>query len=222
MRCPKCGSIINDESVSCKFCKQKLSAEGKLKDKQVKEKSESIIDSYNVIYLGGHPEYLKGNKWGSIKFNIFEDYFELLPTIGSKNWFNGLKIQFTKVHDFQIVQRQVGTFEGIFGGLDSRQLNQPNNIHITYEDKNGNKILLRLEMITGFTVMGQAKKCLELEDRLKVNNIKSKFKKVSDELSQQNIIDIPTQIEKLSQLRDKGIISTNEFESKKTDLLSRM
>ncbi len=38
----------------------------------------------------------------------------------------------------------------------------------------------------------------------------------------QSTQDIPEQIEKLSALKDKGIISEEEFQSKKTELLSRM
>jgi Short C-terminal domain len=34
--------------------------------------------------------------------------------------------------------------------------------------------------------------------------------------------DIPAQIEKLGQLRDQGLITADEFEAKKADLLERM
>lgn len=34
--------------------------------------------------------------------------------------------------------------------------------------------------------------------------------------------DIPEQIKKLAELRDQGVISVEEFEAKKTDLLDRM
>jgi len=40
--------------------------------------------------------------------------------------------------------------------------------------------------------------------------------------TEQSTQDIPEQIEKLSALKDKGIISEEEFQSKKTELLSRM
>jgi hypothetical protein len=143
--------------------------------------------------------------------------------VGTKSWFTGITIPINKIFDLQIVQRQVGSFEGIVGGLNSRQLNQANNIHISYESDLGGKILLRLEMLSGVSVMGQAKKCLEFEDRLRVYHIREKFVAESNKASaNKTAIDIPSQIEKLSALRDKGIISQQEFDAKKTDLLSKM
>ena len=188
-----------------------------------KEKEEGLIESYGVVYKGGHPEYPKA-KVGKIEFKVFEDRFEFLPTMGTKKWFKGLTIPYNSVLDLQIVQRQVGTVEGILGGLDSRQLNQPNNIHISYESDSGDKMLLRLEMLSGITVMGQAKKCQEFEDRLRAHHVREKFRCVQDEEATQAKMagDIPAQIEKLAALRDKGIISQQEFDTKKTDLLSKM
>jgi len=123
------------------------------------------------------------------------------------------------------VQRQVGTVEGLLGGLNSRQLNQSNNIHITYKSDTGDDVLLRLEMLTGFTVMGQAVKCQEFEDLLRTNNVRKSFsssKSVSATLETKTTDDIPAQIEKLAALRDKNIISAQEFETKKTQLLTKM
>lgn len=186
------------------------------------KKEEDLIVSYGVVYKGGHPDYPK-EKIGKIEFKVFKDRFELLPTMGTRKWFQGLIIPYTRVLDLQIVQRQLGTVEGILGGLNSRQLNQANNIHITYENEQGQEVLLRLEMLSGITVMGQATKCLELEDRLRVNGVRDKFKQRPTE-SAGNVPedDIPSQIEKLAGLRNKGILSEEEFETKKADLLSRM
>ncbi|ELY2018202.1 SHOCT domain-containing protein [Flavobacterium psychrophilum] len=186
-----------------------------------KEKPQGFICNYGVTYKGGHPDYPK-DKIGEIDFCICEDRFEFQPTLGTKKWFNGLNIPFNSVLELNIVQRQVGSMEGLLGGLDSRQLNQANNIHISY-NLNGQNILLRLEMLTGITVMGQAKKCLELEDRLRTNNIKSKFvQKKLNENSSNNNIDFAEQIEKLSKLYEKGILTKEEFETKKTDLLNKI
>lgn len=183
----------------------------------------NLIDTYGVIYLGGHPDYLN-KKAGKIEFNVFDNRFELLPTIGTKSWFNGLEIRYENVLDFQITQRQVSTFEGIFGGLDSRQLNQANNIHITYASLSDDEIVLRLEMLSGFTVMGQASKCRQLEDRLNTNGIKKRFRAKETQVAPTSSgnDDITTIIMKLASLRDQGILSQDEFEMKKTDLLSRL
>jgi hypothetical protein len=175
---------------------------------------------YGVNYRGGQPAYPKAKVTG-IEFSLFRDRFELRPTLGSK-CFAGSTIPYTAVLDLEIVQRQVNTVEGLLGGPDSRQLNQANNIHITYQDDE-DVVLVRLEMLSGITVMGQAKKCRELEDRLRVHGIRGRFRQTpSDPAEMQVTADIPAQIEKLAGLRDKGILSDAEFEAKKTDLLSRM
>ena len=110
--------------------------------------------------------------------------------------------------------------EGILGGLDSRQLNQANNIQIQYDDSDGTTILIRLEMLTGFTVMRQAAKCRELEDRLSVNSIRSKFK--PREGASNKAAGIPELLEKLASLMEKGILTQEEFDQKKKELLTRM
>lgn len=48
------------------------------------------------------------------------------------------------------------------------------------------------------------------------------FKKSESEKSTDQSADIPEQIEKLSDLKNKGIISEEEFQAKKTELLSRL
>ena len=181
-----------------------------------------LIDSYGVVYKGGLPKYTK-EKAGMIDFKIFADRFELFPTLGTKAWFDGLKIPYSSVADFQIVQRTVGTIEGILGGLDSKQLNQANNIHISFQSPRREDLVLRLEMISGITVMGQAKKCLELMDRLKIHRVAEKFQKVQTKQALDvPPLDIPAQLEKLASLRDKGILTEGEFNAKKVELLSRM
>ena len=193
---------------------------GNLFDK--KEKPKDLICSYGVTYKGGHPDYLK-EKIGEIEFYTCADRFELHSTIGTKKWFNGIIIPFDSVSDLQIVQRQVSSIEGILGGLNSRQLNQANNIHIKY-NFNSQEILLRLEMLSGITVMGQAKKCLEFEDRLRTSNTKNKFKKLifinTNNASME--VDIIAQLEKLKLLLDKNILTQEEFNNKKTELLAKM
>ena len=62
-------------------------------------------------------EAAKKEKAGKIEFKIFNDRFEFLPTLGTKRWLDGLVIRYGSVVNFEIVQRQVGTVEGILGGL---------------------------------------------------------------------------------------------------------
>lgn len=127
---------------------------------------------------------------------------------------------------FDVVDRVVNTFEGVFGGLDSRQLNQKNNLHIRYSSADG-EVMLRLEMLSGITVMGQAKKCRELEDRLRVHGVVERFAaapspRFDGAPRHASPSDIPAQIEALAQLVEKGFLSADEFELKKTALLARL
>jgi hypothetical protein len=183
---------------------------------------QGLIDSYGVVYQGGLPEYAK-EKAGKIDFKVFSDRFEFLPTLSTKTWFSGLTIPYSSVTDLQVVQRTVGTLEAILGGLDSKQLNQANNIHITFRSIRGDDLVLRLEMLSGITVMGQAKKCLELMDRLKIHRVTEQFQAAQAKQTQhEQSMDIPEQIGKLASLRDKGVLSEDEFIAKKAELLSRL
>lgn len=56
-----------------------------------------------------------------------------------------------------------------------------------------------------------------------VNHIKENIGKTSSADSQSAVEpDIPDQIKKLSDLKDQGVLSEEEFESKKQELLSKM
>jgi len=131
------------------------------------------LESYDVTYKGGLRDLPK-SKVGKLKMEVHPDRFKFLPTIASKKFWPELEIPYNTISDLEIVDRTVNTFEGLAGGLNSRQLNQKNNIHITYAGAEGDT-LLRLEMLSGVTVMGQAKKCNELEDRLRNFRVRDQF-----------------------------------------------
>ena len=110
------------------------------------------------------------------------------------------------------------------GGINSRQLNQPNNVHIEYDSGAGSPTLIRFEMLSGITVMGQAKACSVLLDRLRNAQILDRISRREKPSVQAVVIqpDIPEQIEKLAALKDKGVLSQEEFEKKKAELLAKM
>ena len=73
-------------------------------------------------------------------------------------------------------------------------------------------------MISGGTVTGRAKKCLELEDRLRTYRAREQFAKKS--LSQNLSGDsISGEIVTLSSLHSKGILTEKEFAAAKARLL---
>ncbi|WP_279582871.1 SHOCT domain-containing protein [Fodinicola feengrottensis] len=116
----------------------------------------------------------------------------------------------------------MSTAESLMSGLAGQpdsDLAQANNIHLDYLDEAGTQVVLRLEMLTGMTVMGQAKKCRELEDRLRVHGIRAKFRAKA---APSGGGDIAGQIAQLAALRDQGVLTQQEFDAKKTELLGRL
>ena len=181
---------------------------------------KSALEHYSVTYLGGLAQYPK-QKIGGIDFLVTTDAFHLRPSMSSK-WFEGLVIPYSAVAAFDIVERQVSSMEGLLGGVNSRQLNQANNIHIEFI-AGGRDLILRLEMLSGITVMGQAGKCRELMDRLRVHGVLGRFGGRAAPANPAAVdADIPAQITKLAGLRDQGILTNEEFDAKKTELLSRL
>ena len=109
-------------------------------------------------------------------------------------------------------------------------MNQANNIHITLA-RDGVELILRLEMLSAVTVMGQAEKCRELMDRLRTNGILQRIEAgaaaaadptPAATASPTQPDDIPARLRELAALHDEGILTPEEYETKKADLLSRM
>ena len=185
--------------------------------KEAKAPVEGAIVRYGVIYLGGLAKYPKKQST-EIGFNITHDGFYLKPTQAA-TWFEDLAISYDKIKKFEIVKRQVSTMESLIAD-DARSLETNNNIEITYLDTEGNEILLRLEMLTGITVNGQAGKCKEMLDILRQNNILKQLNKETS--STPDSSNIPEQIKKLKELFESGILNEDEFNTKKAELLARM
>jgi len=185
-----------------------------------KEQDPNIVETYDVLYLGGIPQNPK--KTYNINFVIAKDYFEISAKNNKK--FVTTTIPFDAVKGFEVVSRTVSTAEALMGGLNTRQLDQDNNIHITFTNDEGVEIVVRLEMITGVTVMGQARKCNEMMDMLRANNILSKLQSTPETTSQAagTSTDIQEAIAKVFELYQSGILTQEEYENKKADLLSRL
>ena len=215
----------SDINKATKEMKDKNDELKKLKQ-EAKEPIEGAIERYQVIYLGGFPNKPKRKIDSlSLGFNIMEDCFIFKPEYLAKTeWFGdeNFVIPYEKVYKLEVVKRQVSTTEHIMSNGDSKSLEQLNNIEISYIDDNGSEQMTRVEMLSGFTVYKQAEKCREFLDLLREHNILSKINKGKSKLSKYNCDDILQQIEKLSELREKGILSEDEFNKKKSSLLERM
>jgi hypothetical protein len=80
-------------------------------------------------------------------------------------------------------------------------------------------------MLTGVTVMGQAKKCQEFEDRLQTHQIRERFGAVASgspltqETQQAAGQSTADELEKLASLRQQGILTDEEFQAQKRKVL---
>jgi hypothetical protein len=185
---------------------------------------DGLIDSYIVTYKGGLRELPKA-KIGKIRLDILPDRFCFSADndVARKFW-TDMEIPYLNTSAVEVTDRTVSTFEGIAGGINSRQLNQKNNIHFSFVGPGGLTVL-RVEMLTGVTVMGQAKKCQEFEDRLRSHQIRREFG--AGAVASPSTQDVPhgagpslaDELAKLASLRDQGILSAEEFEAQKNKLL---
>lgn len=192
---------------------------------QFKEESEALkapvegaIIRYEVVYGGGLAKYPKA-KSGAIGLNVMNDSFILKKTIGSKDWFEDFEIPYDSIQSFKIVKRQAGNWEMMLSSdaASARATEVENVLAITYLDESGIETLLRLEMLTGLTVYNQAKTCQDMLDLLRQNKILNRLNKEnSTSNNQPSSID---EVKKLKDLLDAGIITQEEFDIKKKQLL---
>ncbi len=159
----------------------------------------------------------KAGAWG---MNVMPDRFAFRVTSTTKNWLYDLDIAYEDVTDIRIEKRTISNAEVLLGAGNDANQEQENVVVIEYKDEQGRNATLRLEMLTGVTIFNQAAKCKELMDLLRKNDILDKLKK--SEKSATGGEDVLAQVEKLSKLKDAGVLSEEEFLEKKTELLAKL
>lgn len=198
-------------------------AEKKEQNRLAKLPQEGGLQRYEVTYKGGHPLYPMSkeiNKYPYIIMDIMPDRFSFLPKDLSKPWFPGFELPYSQVLGIEIVERTISTTESFLGsGSDNSDLRQKNVMEITYVDEDGDEYVMRNEMLTGLTVMGQARVCSEMMDLLRCNKILKLFRG-NKEHSSVAQPDITEQLVKYKALLDSGVITQEEFEIKKKHLLN--
>ena len=201
---------------------KKNMAEHKALTDEAKAPIEGNIARYQVIYLGGFPmKPQKKSNSLSLGFNIMEDRFIFKPEYLAKTeWFgeDNFEVLYNQVTKFEVVKRQVSTTEALLGSGDTKDLEQLNNIEITYADADGEEHVLRVEMLTGTTVYGQANKCREMLDLLREQKILKLLNKETG-TGENRIMSSADEIKKFKDLLDSGIITQEEFDAKKKELL---
>lgn len=211
----KVGEVSKDISAQTK--------EHKEKSNEAKAPVEGSIARYEVTYIGGLPQLPK-KKTGAIGLNIMPDRFILKPTITALDFFELMEIPYDSISKFELDKRTVSNAEMLLSSSssDMKSLEQENNINITYTAEDGSEIMLRVEMLTGVSVYGQAGKCREMLDVLRNNKILDKLNKTTEAAPQQVQESPIDQIKKLSELKDLGVISEEEFNQKKAELLAKL
>jgi hypothetical protein len=81
-------------------------------------------------------------------------------------------------------------------------------------------MLLRLEMLTGVTVTGQAKKCAEMLDMLRANRILDQITSPTATAPVASV-GVAEELAKLGQLHQQGLLSPEEFAAAKAQLLGQ-
>lgn len=191
--------------------------------KELKKPLEGAYERYEVTYVSGLPEVPK-KKSGAIGLNIMPDMFAFRPTITTKEWFPEYDIPYSKISELRIEKRTISTTEVLLGAGDSANQEQENVICILYTSADGKKLTLRVEMLTGTTIFNQAAKCREFMDLLRQHEITDKFEseKKQDSAASSGGNDVLAQLEKLNQLKQAGILTEDEFNAKKADLLAKL
>ena len=145
-------------------------------NKALKQPLDGAIIRYEVIYLGGLPQYPKAKHGSAIGLNIMNDKFVFTKTGTSKDWFTEYEIIYDRISEITIEKRTISNAEMLLGGGNDPNQQQENNICIAFETEDGTELMLRVEMLTGVTIYGQATKCREFMDVLRQNNILKMFK----------------------------------------------
>lgn len=180
------------------------------------------IAEYKVIYKGGLAHLPKA-KVAGIELRWWPEHLSLDPTAAAKKFWEPLYLPYEAISDLSIAQRQVSAAEGFLaagkpGG--AKDLATDNNIHISYTSQDGHPILLRLEMLTGFNVSGQAKRCAEMLDMLRAHRILDQITTpaAAAPMASAGVAD---ELAKLGQLAQQGILSPEEFAAAKSRLLGQ-
>lgn len=195
--------------------------------RQRKLPQEGGLVRYEVIYKGGHPDFqLEKKKSPYIVLDIMPDRFSFLPKPQSENWFTGFDIPYNRVVSLDIVERLISNAEMLISSSSNNSdLRQKNVMEITFLNDSGDEYVVRAEMLTGTTVMGQAKVCQEMIDLLRTKGILKQFKGAEGANAGKasgGSDDILGQLEKLGKLKEQGILTEEEFAAKKAALLEKL
>lgn len=184
-------------------------------------KEAGEIDHYTVMYQGGLPQYPKSNS-SPLLLKICNDRLVFHPTFGA-SWFKAFAVKLSDITAIELARRQAGLLESALGGLDSTQLNTTSLVEVSFMNGASEELKTRWQMISGLSAQGAAAKAAEMMDLLRSRGLLAQTRQTTAAtVSSPSSTDVPSQILRLAELRDKGILSDAEFAEKKAELLQRM
>lgn len=208
--------LLKSSGISDKFIKPKKPAADELSN-ALKENRRNTLPSFSVSYLGGLYEY--SEKVNDLTLYFSDDHIELKS--GKSAGVSFYKaINYPQITDFQIKTEQVinPSVNDSSAIAYSRFFNFSTLLHIDFIDsvKGKDKALtLRLSVGIGEHARETGNNIIDL---IKVNGYTDKFRKSGNSGGD----DIFMQIEKLAKLHKENIITDDEFESKKSELLDNI
>lgn len=194
-----------------------------------------LLRKFRVYYLGGHPSNTK-----RVQDTILYVKTNSFAIENKGNKFENIEIAYDKIKKIELSEKKLSGLDVLAAGVASLALKKPIVIQITYVSDNMLDYKVELEMADAITPSGNVTKCKELMDMLRNNRTVDKFIKVDsnavnhqppvnnnslEELSERkndSSNEIFGQIEKLSELYEAGILNSEEFESKKKQLLKKI
>lgn len=188
-----------------------------LKTTKLLQVKENIIFQQIATYKGGIPGYPKASEDSGVAFILDNSFIFYDNQIQFKLFFN--KIKEAKLDFFQMS----GARGFLAFGDGGRQLQQTKNrIDISYFDRKNIERNAKFQIHGAFTISGEEVKAREFLNHLL--EFKDKFMVSNNQSLSQNKpqLDNFLKLEKLKQLKDRGVISDTEFETKKKQFLDEM
>lgn len=188
-----------------------------LKKRKLLDSNENIVFQQTATYKGGISGYPQASEDSGIAF-ILDNAFVFYD---SKIQF---KLLFSKIIEAKLDFFQMSGVRGFLSfGDEGRQLQQTKNtIDICYFDSKNIERNAKFQIHGAFTISGEEVKAREFLNHLL--EFKAQFMESNNQSLSQNKpqLDNFSKLEKLKQLKDRGIISDTEFETKKKQFLDEM
>ncbi len=172
-----------------------------------------LIGRWRVIYMGEIPGY--PGILGKTQLSLFDNGFSLSSEKLGNHFF-----YYSDVISWVVLKER-----SAYAAANPNAFFKPRHIRIQYLDNYGATHTILLEMCESIFLPKNAEICRSMVALMNQHGIFGKFapiKQASSSMQSNASVNIMSQIEKLAELHKSGVLTDEEFQSKKTDLLSRI